>query len=194
MIYFFSPYNPLGLGHAYNSHCLLVPEDSDWICLMDLDTMYFSSQRIGEHLEEVIAKFHPQFSAFTCVTNRAYGTSQQQLLYIREERDLVKLKERADRQLVKRKGRVDLLRTALNGHMMLFPKWLWKAFPFAAKGAARRIPGHHILGIDTDFHQRTLAAGHKWGLIHSLMAVHFYRLDGPSAVMRASFKPPGGGG
>ena len=182
MIYYFSPYDKRGLGYAYNSHCALVPEDSDWICLLDQDTMFFSSQRAGEQLEEIVAEHHPRFAAFTTVTNRAYRTSQQQLKHIRQERDLVKLKQRADWQVQHRRGerRVEELRMPINGHLMLFPKWLWKQFPFAEAGSSKKALGHHILGIDTDWRDRLVAAGHKIGLIHSLMVTHFYRMDDPT--------------
>jgi hypothetical protein len=175
-IYFFKPYDARGLGYAYNRHCELVPSGDDWICLMDLDIMFFSSQRLGEHLEEVINR-HPQFSVFTCVTNRAFKESAQQLAGIRDERNLVKLKQYADQQLWKGRGLVKELDTALNGHFLLFPKWLWKKIPFSIAGSSNRDLGHHILGIDTDFKTRVTAAGYKIGVIHSLMAVHFYRMD-----------------
>jgi len=177
MIYYFKPYDTRGLGVAYNRHCALVPNATDWICLLDTDTMFFSSQRLQEQLESVITNFHPQFAAFACVANRAFRSSQQQLRHIRGERDLVKLKQRADWQVVHRQGRVEELKTSLNGQFLFFPKSLWTAFPFAEVGQAKRGGGHHILGIDTEWHARLRAAGLKMGLIHSLMTVHFYRMD-----------------
>lgn len=182
MIYYFAPYDARGLGYAYNDHCALVPGDYDWICLMDLDVMFFSSQRIGERFEKIIAQFHPHFSMFTCVANRAFESGKQQLHNIRDERDLVKIKQRADWQLTHREGRVEELTGGLSGHLMLFPKWLWKLFPFSTVSGSKNAPGHHILGIDTDFKNRLRAAGHRIGLIHEVMATHFYRMDGKSSV------------
>jgi hypothetical protein len=183
LIYYFMPYDTRGLGFAYNRHCALVPEDTDWICLMDIDTMFFSSQRMGEQLEQVITEFGSKFSAFTCVTNRAFRQSQQQLMNIRDERDLVKLKQRADFQTRTRQGKVEELRTPLNGQFLLFPKSLWRQYPFAEVGRAKKAPGHHILGIDTDWRERLYADGRRIGLIHQLMAVHFYRMDDPAELV-----------
>lgn len=183
MIYYFKPYDTRGLGVAYNRHCELVPNDTDWICLLDIDTMFFSSQRIQEELEKVIAGFHPKFAAFTCVTNRAFRRSQQQLQHIREEQNLVALKRRADWQIKNRQGRVEVLRTPLNGQFLFFPKSLWRAFPFSEVGGSKASPGHRILGIDTDWRDRLYAAGLRIGLIHALMAVHFYRMDDPREMV-----------
>ena len=177
MIYYFKPYDTRGLGYAYNSHCALVPKDDDWICLMDMDTMYFSSQCIGELLEGIIARHAANYAAFTSVTNRAYRESCQQLPKIRDERDLVKLKVAADQQLWKGRHQVTDLTTPLNGQFLLFQKKVWNEFPFAAKGGSKKALGHHILGIDTDWRDRLYAAGKKIGVIRSLMATHYYRLD-----------------
>ena len=192
MIYYFTPYDSRGLGFAYNSHCELVPRDTDWICLMDLDVMHFSSQRLGDVLEETIKLHHPRFAAFTTTTNRAFKSSQQQLKGIREERDLLKLKKRADHQMRARQGRVEELKTAINGHFMLFPKSLWKCYPFATRGGSSNHPGHRFLGIDTDWRNRLYKAGLRIGVIHQIMSVHYYRLDGsaPIAVTPSSLSDP----
>lgn len=184
-IYYFKPYDPRGLGYAYNSHCRLVPNDDDWICLMDIDTMFFSSQRIGDQLQEVVRDFYPKFSAFTCVASRAFPESQQQVPAVREETNLLELKRCADWCAQNRRGKVELLETSLNGHMMFFPKKLWNEFPFVTKSTAAKLhPGHTILGIDTDWKNRIVAAGHKIGCIYGLMAVHFYRLDDKHELVR----------
>lgn len=180
MIYYFQPYDTRGLGYAYNSHCKLVPNADDWICLFDSDTMFFSSQHIQEVLESVVARFHPQFAAFTCVTNRAYKRSRQQLqMGIREQRDLVVLKSRADWQFNHRVNRVEELTTSINGHFLFFPKSLWQQVPFSPVGVDSRGRHHHIMGVDTEWHRQLRANGLKMGLIHQLMLVHFYRMDDP---------------
>jgi hypothetical protein len=178
MIYYFAPYDTRGLGHAYNRHCALVPNDLDWVCFQDIDVMFYSTQRMGEQLEAAIKDYHPQFSVFTAVTNRSsLGCRQQQLDKVRDERDLLKLKERADYQTEHFKGKVENMHSPFSGHFFLFPKWLWKAFPFAEIGASPAAPGHNILGIDTDWEYRLRKAGHKFGLMYGLMATHYYRMD-----------------
>ena len=184
-IYYFKPYDTRGVGYAYNRHCELVPELDDWICLFDTDTMVFSSQRLQSLLESVIIKFYPQFAAFTCVTNRAFQESQQQLqMGIRETRDLVVLKARADWQMAHRADRVEELRTGINGHLMLFPKRLWLQIPFPTAGLLRRGKINHVLGVDSEWHRQLREAGLKVGLIHQLMVTHFYRLDDAEESVR----------
>ena len=185
-IYYFKPYDTRGVGYAYNRHCELVPELDDWICLFDTDTMVFSSQRLQSLLESVIIKFYPQFAAFTCVTNRAFQESQQQLqMGIRETRDLVVLKARADWQMAHRADRVEELKTSINGHFIFFPKRLWQQFPFALVGVDGRGQRHRIKGVDTEWHRTLRANGLKMGLIHQLMLVHFYRMDEPQEAGRS---------
>lgn len=170
-IYYFTPYHPGGLGLAYNEHCALVPNDDDWICITDSDVMFFSSQRMGDQIEEAITR-HPEYDVFTCVTNRMCG-DQQIRGPIRQERDLVRLKIEADKRTAQYRGQIKTINGFFAGYFILFPKRIWKEIPFPEIGSQ----GGRILGIDSAWCHTVHQKGKKVGLMLGLMATHFYRLD-----------------
>lgn len=171
MIYFFTPYDKRGLGFAYNEHCALVPNPEDIIVLMDSDIMLFPSHW-GKQIEEVVNNY-PQFSLFTCLATRTYKTSEQQYApELRSERDLVKLKNAADRVAAKRYGQCQELRSGVSGFLMAFRKKLWDEFKFPTTGCN----GERNLGIETEWVRNIREHGHKVGLMTGLLAIHYYRL------------------
>jgi hypothetical protein len=171
-IYYFVPYHPAGLGRAYNECCELVQNPDDWICLMDSDIMFFSSQRFGDQLSQAIAA-HPEYSVFTCVTNRMCGVQQMREPGIHGERDLVRLKRAADERMRKFRGQIENVPGFFAGYFMAFPKKLWTKFPFPEIGSQ----GGKILGIDSAWSHTLSREGIRVGCLKGLMAVHFYRLD-----------------
>lgn len=168
--YFFTPYHDAGLGYAYNQCCAIVPNDDDWICLLDADVMLFPSD-FGRQIRNAV-QHAPQFDLFTCRATRIYKNSQQQYPGpIREERDLVKLHDKA-LQVSARAEQATELSGSVSGFFLLFRKKLWKEIQFPVVGSK----GHHILGIDTEWVIRLRAAGKRVGLLNNLLAVHYYRL------------------
>lgn len=172
-VFYFTPYHSAGIGVAYNEHCALVPNEDDWVCIMDSDIMFFSSQRMGDQIEEMIES-HPEYSVFTCVTNRmCVGCEQQIPGPIRQEKNLVKLKEEADRRTARYRGRVMPVRGFFAGYFILFQKRVWTHLPFPLIGSQ----GGRILGVDSAWCHKVHSEGYKVGLMLGLMATHFYRLD-----------------
>ena len=173
-IFFFTPYSERGLGVAYNEHAALLPDDDSWGVFTDIDVMFFSTQQLGQQIAEVIVKY-PDYKVFTCVTNRMCARCQQQIQEkgIREERDLVKLKQQADLRTVRYRGKVDPVLGFFAGYFIVFQKSLWKKHPFPNAGSQ----GGTFLGIDTAWSYALRSARVKVGIMHGLMATHFFRLD-----------------
>jgi hypothetical protein len=173
-IFYFTPYHPEGLGKAYNEHCSIVPHEDDWICIQDSDVMFFSSQVMGHQIQEAIDKF-PEYDVFTCVTNRICWGCEQQIRsrQLREEKNIVSLKQEADRRMRQFRGKVQPLRGFFAGYFMVFRKKLWDKIPFPEVGSQ----GGKILGVDSAWASRVQNEGYKVGLMLGLMAAHFYRLD-----------------
>lgn len=181
MIYYFTPYHPDGLGKAYNTHCALVPNDDDWICLQDIDVMFFSSQQLGQQIQEAI-NANPKIQVFTCMTNRLCARCQQQIQDVkglREQRDLVLLKKEADRRAALFRGKIEPVRGFFAGFFMVFQKKLWRQFPFPEVGSQ----GGKFLGIDSSWAKMLRDARIQVGMMHGLMAAHFYRLDTGETVI-----------
>lgn len=69
MIYKFKPFSVTKqLGEEYNAHCSLVPNDEDWILLMDYDTMILCPETYGV-IERAI-NTNPMVEIFSAWTNR----------------------------------------------------------------------------------------------------------------------------
>jgi len=62
------------LSGLYNREIMALPNDNDWVCFCDRDT-YFPDPFYGVHIEQTI-KANPDYSLFTCMTNRV-GTAWQ---------------------------------------------------------------------------------------------------------------------
>ena len=183
-IYYFTPYDPRGLGVAYNNCCRIVPDDA-WACVMDADVMLFPSY-FGDAVQAAIAK-DPGVDVWTTCATRINCNREIVCPGGREdeERDLALLYRKSVDWAKAHEGQVERMRTQwLGGYFMLFRKSLWKQYPFpemiqkTSRGARR---GCTVLGIDTTWSNELHKAGKVFGLIKGLLAVHYYSLDGNRA-------------
>lgn len=157
------------LGRAYNQNCAIVPNDDDWICLMDGDTAFLNvtwGKQIAKTIED-----NPQVDVFTCWATRIGSKVQRFAGQISEERDVVKLKEMVVQCEQQHYGKVSIINREISGLLMVFKKSLWKEFPFPEYTASGT-----ILGIDTEWSNRLLAAGKTIARIDGLLLFHYYRL------------------
>lgn len=77
MIYYFTPYQHKNLGAAYNHYCSLVPNDNDWITIMDGDIMQLHLDW-GEIWETILTN-NDNAGIVTCRTNRVAPSNTFQL-------------------------------------------------------------------------------------------------------------------
>jgi len=175
MIYYFTTYHRGGLGHAKNAICRIVPDTTDgeanWIGLIDADVMLFPTHW-GTLVSDAIRK-NPNFSAFCCRANRCHNTSQQLVAHLKDEPNLIILKHAATEIAAKHGTEVEEITTGVSGFFLLFPKSLWKTYPFPVIDTL----GRRNLGIETDWIRVLRRDGHKIGMLKGLMAVHYYRMD-----------------
>ena len=69
MIYYTVPYDSnKNIGEYYNNFVDIVPNDNDYICFIDADTI-FTIPNYGHVIESAI-KSYPDVDCFTCYTNR----------------------------------------------------------------------------------------------------------------------------
>ena len=183
-IFYFTPYDPRGLGVAYNNCCRIVPDDA-WVCVMDADVMLFPSY-FGDAVQAAIAK-DPGVDVWTTCATRINCNREIVCPGGREdeERDLAQLYRKSTDWAKAHEGQVERMRTQwLGGYFMLFRKSLWNQYPFpemiqkTSRGARR---GCTVLGIDTTWSNELHKAGKVFGLIKGLLAVHYYSLDGNRA-------------
>lgn len=169
MIYFFTPYSwEKNIGQAYNQYIRLVPNDDDYICLMDGDIMFLTAD-FGDHLQNIVNKY-PEASLFTCLTNRVGNRGQCYRGDMSENFD-VKFHEAIAKDLQARNYfLVSPVNRVISGHLLLFKKKVWREVGgFFEKG---------ILKVDNDFSRKVLL---KRGIIYLMEGVyvfHKYRTNG----------------
>lgn len=172
-IYYLTPYaQDRKLGAAYNQSCSIVPDDSDWICLRDGDTMFLNFDW-GDIIANAINNHSHIYSAFTCYASRIGGIAQQYENIISEDSDILNHREIALKNASLNAGKVkDISLTPfISGHFILFPKWLWNKVKFMEKTNQGT-----FLGIDNNFFHHVRVKGYKIGLIEDLYMFHYYRL------------------
>jgi|SRR5690606_25668220 len=169
-IYYSSPYSTDKLlGRAYNDLCSIVPNDDDFICLIDGDVMFLNSNY--GHIIEAAIKNNPQYQLFTCYASRIKNPQQMYQGKISEDPNIIHHWEIAQRNAIENKGKVKELKQLISGHVMIFSKWLWKQIPFVEQTKRGT-----ILGIDNVFSSQVLKSGYRIGLIEDLYVLHYYRM------------------
>jgi hypothetical protein len=129
MIYRFQPFSTnKKLGEVYNGHCALVPNDDDWIQIMDWDAMLLTRDGY-QIIDKAIARY-PDTDIFGAVTNRV-GYSYQRYQGIVSEDDSIKNHVRIADELSRQysNGECDDI-FSVAGFFMLFKKSYWKQHPF----------------------------------------------------------------
>jgi len=146
----------------------LLPNDDDWGCLMDLDTMFLTSN-VGHQLEEIVKKY-PNTGLFTAITNRVGLKEQCYRGNIDNDPNILNWK-RVAKQLQENKWmEMRELKHPISGHLMMVKKSVWKAvggFPEVGK----------ILAIDNSFSKRVLDHNLEIQLMEGVFVFHFYRMD-----------------
>jgi len=166
-IFYIIPWNSeKNIGVSYNkSFSMVGPED--WICFIDGDAVNTSSF-FGKRIEEVIEK-NPEYSLFTCYTNRI-GTRYQ----IPEGVDWNNNDMRFHRQLsdiLWNKYNSEVLditnESPLSGVMILSNKKTWEDVGGFLE--------QKMLGVDNDYHFKVKNSGKKIGLMRGIYLQHWYR-------------------
>ena len=154
------------IGKAYNDSMRLIDEN-DWVCFIDGDsintTIFF-----GQRVEEVI-KSNPEYSLFTCYTNRVNQKYQIYDLSDWENNDIEHHRKIGEELWVKNGTNViDITKKSpLSGVMILISKKIW----FEIGGFFES----KMLGIDNTLHQKVRKSGHKIGLMEGIYLYHWYR-------------------
>ncbi len=126
-IYRFQPFaTDKNIGDVYNAHCRMVPNDDDWIQIMDWDAMLLTREGFNIIDEAVI--LHPDTDIFGAVTNRIGYGWQRYLLNNDIDFNLVTHIEIAER--LSKLGASMVKIETIAGFFMLFKKSYWNKNPF----------------------------------------------------------------
>lgn len=170
MIYYFTPFIKNNLGQAYNHYCNLVPNDDDWITMMDGDIMQLHLDW-GEKWSSIIEN-NSDAGIISCVTNRI-GCPLQKIGSMFNETSLVKHRNFAKQLFDKYQYSVQKINISPNyssccmsGFFFSFKKSTWKAVGGFNNGT---------LNVDTNFFKKVIR--HKPCYIaQGFYVLHYYRL------------------
>jgi hypothetical protein len=174
-VYYFTPYDTKGnIGKAMNNHCKLVPNDNDWIAVMDGDIL-FPNPKWGKIVENAIKEYGDKYQLMGCMTNRV-GSEHQCIDGMFGEMDLLKHYEIATSLIdaVEPLGNLGIA-----GYFMLFQKKTW----LKCGGFTENTNLAHQ--FDTEFNKSVRKIGGKLGLIKGLYALHMYRIKSGTDRMMA---------
>ena len=164
MIYYFTPYKKGNLGQAYNHYCNLVPNDHDWITMMDGDVMQLHMDW-GEKWKKIL-KDNQDAGIVTCVTNRVYSPKQLTTNEMFEESDIKKHRKFALDLFEEKKYTLEKFDDFLSGLFFSFKKSTWKKVGGFADG---------ILDVDNNFFTKVKSIKNCY-VAKGFYVLHYYRL------------------
>lgn len=168
MIWYFLPVSEKkNLAEAYNQYGSLVKSPDDWLVFQDRDVMYLTHDYF-EIIQDTITA-NPQYSLFTCLTNRVGNLSQCYGNEISENPDILYHEEIASRLARENRTQVKNFHGVISGMVMIIQKKTWDYI-----GGAGTRPG--LLGVDNHISRKIIQAGKKIGIMQGLYVLHYYRL------------------
>jgi hypothetical protein len=155
-------------GDHLNAHCALVPDDNDWIQIMDWDAMFLcpeSYQVVDKAIEN-----NPGIKIFGCMTNRV-GRSIQCLNIEPDKNDSIKYHIQLAKICAKKFPNGEVVDAPMTaGFFMLFQKSYWKRNPFQ-----REVMNRFGMLFDHAFCKEAKNEG-KIRIIKGVYLWHTYRL------------------
>lgn len=171
MIYYSVPFDSgKNLGRYYNQFMEIIPDDDDWGCFIDGDTI-FTTADYGLVIEKAVAE-NPDAACFTCVTNRVgcewqiapgVDVKSNDMAYHRKYSEILKNVYGSSVVDVTRKPR----REVFSGLFILLKKSAWKKI-----GGFKE---DKMLGIDNDLHWKIQDHKLKMYMMRGLYLYHWYR-------------------
>lgn len=186
MIWYLTPFcTQKRLGHIHNQYCALVPNDDDYICLMDPDVMMLHPHQM-KWIEDIVEFDNGEHDIIGCMTNRV-GIDQQVSRSVSVtwervgskviEKEFIKHKETMfDLYDVKKhtiyadiihdKSRYIIEEAeVIAGFLMIFKKSLWNKIKF-----------EESIQFDMKFCNAVKQSGGKIGIMKGIHVFHNYRM------------------
>lgn len=175
MIYYFTPYSlEKKLFNAIDSYINILPNDDDWACLMDGDTMFLRSD-FGHQIQVYINK-HPDTGLFTCYTNRCHYSCQRYGDGMMNQTNIIEHKLLADEITANDHGEVIEIDRRIAGHLMVIKKCTWWKIREEVQDKCNK-QQKNIRGVDTKISNAILHAGLKIRLMQGVYIFHYLRMD-----------------
>lgn len=158
------------IGKSYNEMMAMV-RSNDWVCFLDGDAVHTTSF-FGVRIEEVI-KNNPEYSLFTCYTNRI-GCGYQIAPGVDSKSNDQQYHRNFGELLWKNNGTqvFDVTKQSpMSGVLLLIKKSSWEQV-----GGFKE---DKMLTVDNDIHIKFTKAGFKSGLMKGIYVQHWYRGNNP---------------
>jgi GT2 family glycosyltransferase len=156
------------IGVSYNNSMKIIGTQ-DWACFLDGDAVH-TTTFFGSRIEQVIEN-NPQYSLFTCYTNRVNCPYQIAPNVDRKSND--QLYHRNFGEDIWNKYKTDVLditnNQLLSGVLILINKKTWESV-----GGFKE---ENMLSVDNDIHKKIQRSGGKVGLMKGIYVQHWYRND-----------------
>lgn len=173
MIWYFTPYALDKNFLQEIERCFsIVPDDSDWVVLMDGDTAFLRPD-FG-HVIDRYTKQHPDTGLFTCYASRCHYQCQVPSFGNMAETSILFHKQIADRCASEHAGKVKEIDRRIAGHLMVIRKSTWLKIRNEVFSTAR---DKYILGVDTKISNALLRQGFKIRLMRELYLFHYLRMS-----------------
>jgi hypothetical protein len=142
-------------------------DDDDWLCIMDCDTIHTTTY-FGKYIEDVIDN-NPEYSLFTCYTNRIACTWQISPNSDWDSDDMVYHRNLGEKLWNENKTKViDVTNNSLlSGILMLLNKRTWVTMG--------KFEENMLHGFDNNVHTKVKNSGLKVGLMTGIYVYHWYR-------------------
>lgn len=181
MIYYFKPFSiESNLGQAYNDYMKLLPNDEDWACFCDLDTMFLTPD-VGKQIADIIEKYKDhKVGVFTCYASRTGNVFQCLNGIISDDPD-IRNHRRIALQLQKENyDSITDLNDLISGHLMIVQKKVWADVGFFADEVSEKMQlrgiKKNLLAVDNRFSKRCLNNNYKIYLMNGIYILHYYRM------------------
>jgi hypothetical protein len=154
------------IGKSYNETMSLVNDD-DWVCFLDGDAVH-TTPFFGKRIEDVI-KANPQYSLFTCQTNRIGCQYHIPKDVDRLNNDQLYHRNFGEKLWLENQTQVDDITNSqpLSGVLILIKKSTWLK--------VGKFKEEKMLTIDNDIHYKVRDFGHKVGIMRGIYVQHWYR-------------------
>lgn len=132
-VFFFKPFSiDKKIGEVYNSHCSIVPNSEDWICIMDYDSMILCPETF-QVIESAINRY-PETAIFGAMTNRIGYSHQRRLPHMDVNANMREHTQISiDLAIQFKDGECFETKIGVAGFFMLFRKSYWEKSPFQSE-------------------------------------------------------------
>jgi len=147
-------------------------DEQDWICLTDIDMLFFNSD-IGKQITDIVNLHRDKVQLLGCMTNRLGLKWQIEHPGLYDEHN-IRVHAAVARELrTKWQNEITILNLPVAGLCMLFPVWLLRNFGFQKHVSEDSERGP--IFFDYDFSERVIQAGGRSGLMRGVYAYHAYQ-------------------